>query len=88
MTADPFIDQLAAGVRERSADRPQGVEDLAQAFIKTMREYTGDIPDAHVGAVMMIAASMFADPDAPFGKQAVVNLMGLVGEHFYHGTAS
>jgi hypothetical protein len=88
-TVHPTLDQLAAHVREQSADKPESVEKLAAMYIDTMRPYLAHIPDEHIGAVLLVAASMAIDPGSPLRTVASVsNLMGLVGEKLHHGDAS
>lgn len=90
MNANPLIDQVAAQVRDRSADRPDAVDEMARMFAVALRRHMADVApavtDEQLGAVLLVVASMLTDPNTPAeSRMGTSNLLAVVGEGMYHG---
>lgn len=90
MTANPMIDQLAADVRRRAADRPEGVTRIAEYIANRLHvELGGQLTDEQIGAVLLCGAGAAMSLAEEFGLsgRAVANGIAVAGEHLYHHPA-
>lgn len=89
MTANPFTDQLAAQVRERSADRPEPVTKLATYIADQLSQQLPGLPDQDIGAVLLTVAgaAMSLAVEFHFDAIAVANGIAVAGENLYHRPA-
>ena len=96
MTANPNLDQLAAAIRETSAD-PRSMSPfltpVSNDFAEHLREQLGDMKPGDIGAVLLLASGMAAGFISLTGidsvqNVAVVNILAIAGEHLYTGSLS
>lgn len=87
VTANPLIDQLAADVRLRSADRPSGVTAIAEHIAGRLH---GMLTDEQIGAVLLCTAgaAMSLAVEFGLGGSAVANGLAVAGEQLYHHLAA
>lgn len=91
MTANPLIDQLAADVRLRAADRPSGVTAIAEHIAGRLHGMlTDQLTDEQIGAVLLCAAgaAMSLAVEFGLGGSAVANGLAVAGEQLYHHPAA